>query len=143
MKNVKDGYLYNSNFTLHVIELNHTELATDEDRAYGIDTWASLFKAKTWEEIKMLAKDNPSINSTAESMFLFNSDLLIQKQCRDREDFYREQEAIAKEMAELKQANEEKDMELAKKDSAIAEKDSALAEKDALLRQYIDKFGEL
>ena len=164
MRNAKDNYLYNSNFTLHVVELNHTELATDDDKAYGIDTWARLFKAKTWEEIKMIAKNNPSINSTAESIYLSNADRFIRKQCRDREDFYREQEAIAKEMAELKRSNEEKDSEIAKKnsalaekdstiaekdsalaekDSTIAEKDSALAEKDEIIRKYIEKYGEL
>lgn len=36
-----------------------------------------------------------------------------------------------------------KDSILAEKDSTIAQKDSALAEKDALLKQYIEKFGEL
>ena len=50
-----------------VIELKHIELATEADKQYGIDTWARLFKAKTWEEIKMITKDNPSMNSTAEN----------------------------------------------------------------------------
>ena len=136
MRNAKDNYLYNSNFTLHVVELNHTELATDDDKAYGIDTWARLFKAKTWEEIKMIAKNNPSINSTAESIYLSNADRFIRKQCRDREDFYREQEAIAEKdsaLAEKDSTIAEKDSALAEKDSALAEKDSALAEKDSTI----------
>jgi hypothetical protein len=33
-----------------VIDLNHTELATDEDRVSGIDTWVKLFKATFWEK---------------------------------------------------------------------------------------------
>ena len=43
MRNDKDNYLYSDIFTLSVIELNHTDMATKEDQAYGIDTWASLF----------------------------------------------------------------------------------------------------
>ena len=41
---------------LSVIDLSKVELATEEDRLYGIDYWTRLFKAKTWEEIKMLAE---------------------------------------------------------------------------------------
>ncbi len=34
------------------------KFATAEDKRYNIDKWAKLFKAKTWEEIKMLAKQD-------------------------------------------------------------------------------------
>lgn len=86
MRNSKDKYLYTDKFNLYVVDLNHTELATDEDRTSGIDTWAKLFKATTWEEIKMITKDNPSMNSTAESIYLSNSDFEIRERCRIRED---------------------------------------------------------
>lgn len=33
-------------------ELNKEEFATKEDKAYGIDYWAKLFKSTTWEEPK-------------------------------------------------------------------------------------------
>ena len=45
---------------LHVIESNNIKLATEEDHNYEIDKWASLFKAKTWEDIHMLVNDNPT-----------------------------------------------------------------------------------
>lgn len=47
--NVKKHYIYNDNFTLNVLDLSQIELATDEDKAYKMDYWAKLFKAKTWE----------------------------------------------------------------------------------------------
>ncbi len=97
MKNVKDGYLYTDKFTLFVVELNHTNLATAEDKLYGIDTWARLFKATTWEEIKMITKEHPSMNSTAESIYLSNSDEEIREIC------LRRQEAIAHENHQKKQ----------------------------------------
>ena len=50
MMNIKKHYIYNDNFTLNVLDLNQTELATEEDKAYKIDYWAKLFKAKTWED---------------------------------------------------------------------------------------------
>nr|WP_297709582.1 Rpn family recombination-promoting nuclease/putative transposase [uncultured Butyrivibrio sp.] len=86
MKNVKDGFVYTDKFNLLVVELNHTNIATAEDKAFGIDTWAKLFKATTWEEIKMITQDNPSMNSTAESIYLSNSDENIRELCRRRED---------------------------------------------------------
>jgi len=33
-------------------------MATEEDKDYQIDYKARLFKAKTWEEIKMLAENS-------------------------------------------------------------------------------------
>ncbi|WP_026660957.1 Rpn family recombination-promoting nuclease/putative transposase [Butyrivibrio sp. AC2005] len=86
VRNARDGYLYTNNFNLYVIELNHTNMATHNDKRLGIDIWAKLFKATTWEEIKMITQDNPSMNSTAESIYLSNSDFAIQEQCRARED---------------------------------------------------------
>ena len=36
--------------------------------------------------IGLITKDNPSLNSTAESIYLSNTDFVIQEQCRRRED---------------------------------------------------------
>ncbi len=38
-----------------MVELNHIELAAEEDRLHKIDQWAKLFKIKTWEELKAMA----------------------------------------------------------------------------------------
>ena len=50
MMNIKKHYIYNDNFTLNVLDLNQTDLATEEDKLFKIDYWAKLFKAKTWED---------------------------------------------------------------------------------------------
>ena len=102
LRNARDGYLYTSNFNLYVIELNHINMATDTDIASHIDTWAKLFKAKTWEEIKMITKDNPSMNSAAESIYLSNADINIIEQCRAREDAIAHEKYQNEQIAELK-----------------------------------------
>ena len=56
LANDKTGRIYSDKLSLHVLELNNGKYATDEDKAYSIDYWAKLFKATTWEELKMLAK---------------------------------------------------------------------------------------
>ena len=43
--------VYSDNLTLSVVDLNQIKLATDEDKTYHIDYWASLFKADSWEGI--------------------------------------------------------------------------------------------
>ncbi len=86
MRNVRDGYEYSGKFNLSVIELNHIDMATEEDKLYGVDKWARVFKAKTWEELKMLAKENPYIESAAKSIFEYNNDEIYEAIFHDRED---------------------------------------------------------
>ena len=50
-----------------------------------------IFKAKTWEDLKMVAQDNPYMTSTVESMYLSNTDRNILKVAREREVFLRSQ----------------------------------------------------
>jgi hypothetical protein len=33
-----------------VLDLRQIDMATDEDKAYKLDYWARLFKARTWED---------------------------------------------------------------------------------------------
>ncbi len=69
-----------------MVELGNTDIATDEDKLYGKDIWAKLFKATTWEEIKMITKENPSLNSAAESIYKSNADDYIIEACLRREE---------------------------------------------------------
>ena len=127
MKNMKDGYLYTDKFNLMVVSLNQTNMATAEDKLYGIDTWARLFKATTWEEIKMITKDNPSMNSTAESIYMSNSDENIRELCRRRED------AIAHEKYQKKKLQEYQE-----KVETLTEENSALTDEIARLRKLLE-----
>ena len=103
LRNAKDNYPYTDKFNLCVIELNHTDIATPQDKANHIDDWARLFKATTWEEIRMITKDNPSMSSAAESIYLSNADISILEQCRAREDAIAHEAYQKKLIAELRQ----------------------------------------
>lgn len=39
-----------------MVNLTLTDIETEDDRIWGFDYWAKLFKAKTWEELNMIAK---------------------------------------------------------------------------------------
>ena len=88
--NVKNHQKYSDNLTLHVIDLSHIDMATDEDKKYQIHKWAMLFKATTWEEIKMLASTNEYFQEASDTIFRMSADDLVRKRCRDREEYYQD-----------------------------------------------------
>ena len=77
--NTKNMHSYTDKFSLHVIDLRHIELATEEDKAYQTDVWAAFFKAKTWEEMRMLAEKKPGLQSSVETLYQLNSDEQIRE----------------------------------------------------------------
>jgi len=125
MLNIKNHLVYSDKFVLSVVNLNQIELATEEDKAYNIDYWARIFKAKTWEELKMLAKDNEYLQEAAESLYVANADEIVRQQCRARED------------AERLQRTLERDNTLLKKDLATA--NARIKELEAIIAANIKK----
>jgi chromosome segregation ATPase len=121
--NVKNHILYSDKLRLSVLDLTQIELATEEDRLCGLDTWAALFKSTTWEEIHMLAKDNEIIAEAADTIYKLTEDKNIRMQCEAREDYYRRMRANER---RYKQVNEE----LADTKTALANAESAIAEKE-------------
>jgi chromosome segregation ATPase len=97
-----------------VVSLKHIDLATDEDKQFGIDRWARLFKSTTWEDIKMLAKNEPIFQDAAETLYDLNSDETIRAQCRAREDYNSQQRAIKYHIKEITTKNQQLSTELQK-----------------------------
>ena len=77
--NMKNMHAYTDKFSLHVIDLKHIDLATEEDKAYQTDVWAAFFKAKTWEEMRMLAEKKPGLQSSVETLYQLNCDEQIRE----------------------------------------------------------------
>ncbi len=136
--NIKKHEIYTGKFTLSVVNLNQIELATEEDRKYGIDHWARLFKATTWEAIKKMAQENEYISSAAETMFESSQDesMRIFMEGVEEANRIRRGQEIRIERAEAALAKKEaliaeKEKAIAELDETIAEKDTVIAEKDA------------
>ena len=102
MLNIKNHLLYSDKFTLSVVNLKQIEQATEEDKAFKIDYWATMFKAKTWEELRVMAMDNEYLQEAAESLYVANADEIVREQCRAREDAERRERTLerAKRLAE-------------------------------------------
>jgi len=81
----KNHHMYSDKFTLCVVDLTQINLATEEDKAYQIDRWAMIFKANTWEELRMLTKDNEYMQEVPKTLYNCNMDPKICKQCQDWE----------------------------------------------------------
>jgi predicted transposase/invertase (TIGR01784 family) len=113
MRNAKDNYLYTDKFNLLVVQLNSTEVATKEDIDIGLVKWARIFKAKTWEELKMIAENNEYMTSAVQSLFLSNEDRNVRKIAREREEFLKAQAYKDARLSELEEQVKEKDQTIA------------------------------
>nr|WP_297704299.1 PD-(D/E)XK nuclease family transposase [uncultured Butyrivibrio sp.] len=143
LRNARDNFLYTDKFNLFVVELNNTEIATKEDVDNNIVAWAKLFKAKTWEEIKMITKENPSMNSTAEAIYKSTADYVIAEQCRIREDNIAHEKIQAEQLKNLKKelatTKEERDTatkEIQTLSSTISDQAAIIAQLQAELAKY-------
>ena len=87
MTNIKNHQIYSSKLRLSVLDLTHIDLATKEDRLFHIDYWASLFKATTWEEIKMLAQKDSMIKEASDTILQLSQDEQIRLRCEARADY--------------------------------------------------------
>lgn len=101
-RNTKNHHLYSDKLRLCVLDLSRIDLATTEDKLHRIDYWASLFKSTTWEEIKMLAKNNAYISDAASTVYRLSQEERIRLQCEAREDYYRTQLGLKEEIDKWK-----------------------------------------
>ena len=152
----KNHHVYSGKFALNVLDLNQTELATDEDRAWRLDYWARLFKATTWEEIKMVATDNEYLQEASNTLFDLNADFNVRERCRNREEYYNvlrtfedeidsAKEELARSQNELTQVNSQlaqSQNELAQSQSELAQSQSELAQSQSKLAQSQNELAQ-
>lgn len=123
--NVKNYQKYSDSITLNVVDLSHIDLATEEDKQYHIHEWAKLFKATTWEEIRMIAEKDEYLNEASKTMFRMSADDLIRKRCRDREEYYQDlrnyERVIAENERKYEQDRIEHEQDLKNYERVIAE----------------------
>lgn len=97
---------------MNVLDLNRIDLATEEDRCYEIDRWAQMFKAGTWEELRMIAEKNKYMSEAAAAMYELNADEIVRQQCMAREEYNRHERMMQRKLAEKDQALQEKEQAL-------------------------------
>lgn len=140
LMNKKTHRIYSDKFQLSVVDLTQIEMATEEDKTYQIDYWARLFKAKTWEEIKMLAEKSEYLQEAAQSVYVANADEIVRQKCLAREEAERHERTVKRNMDLLKKENETlqmRNVSLQKTNVSLQEditaKDACIAELEARL----------
>ncbi|MBQ8314317.1 MAG: Rpn family recombination-promoting nuclease/putative transposase [Lachnospiraceae bacterium] len=131
--NIKNHEIYTGKFALSVVNLNQIELATEEDRKYGVDHWARLFKATTWEAIKKMAQENEYISSAAETMFESSQDESMRYFLEGVEEANRIRRGQEIRIERAEAALARKEALIADKEATIVEKDKVIAEMEAEL----------
>lgn len=131
--NVKTHKVYSDKIRLSVLDLTHIDLATEEDKAYQIDYWASLFKATTWEELQMLAQNNEYFKEAAETVYCLTREEEIRQQCEAREDYYRSMDGMNRMLRERDVRISEQKAQIAEQGAQISEQKAQIAEQKALI----------
>lgn len=143
MMDTETHHVYSSKFAIHVLDLKQINNASSEDKHWGLDNWAKLFKATTWEDVKMIAANNKYLTEAANTMYELYSDREMRRQMENREDFIRRQKRDQRMLKDQADIIAEKDSALARQADEIALKDSALAEKDSVLARQADEIARL
>ena len=114
-----------------MLQLNHIDIATEEDISNNLVFWANLFNATTWEEFKALAKDHPDIKEVGNLIFELNYDNHA-KDLLEGQRRYREQ-MNSQYTAGYTDAAEKFEQEISKKDATIADNKAIIAARDATI----------
>ena len=139
---------YSDKLMLSNVDLTNIELADEEDIRYGLVDWARLFKAESWEELKMLAENNQTIDKAVSSVWQMTEDERIRDRMQRREDGERLWKFIEKkaELAE-KRANEadrranEADKRADQADKRADQAEQTIEEQNKLIRELRDKLA--
>ena len=140
--NVKNHTLYSDKLRISVLDLSRIDLATEEDRQYQLDYWAALFKAKTWEELQMLAQNNNYFKEASETVYELTQEEQIRQQCLAREDYNRTMKGIENNFAAQKHEISTLKKDLADANQQISEQSQQLSEKDQRLSEQSQQLSE-
>ncbi len=120
--------VYSDKFRISNMNINRIDLATDDDVARGLTLWAKLFKAKSWEELKMLVKENDFLDQAVSSVSQLTDDKRIRDEIWKREDNERIErtnrqvyEKTVAELADAKKALKEQAAEIARLKKMLGE----------------------
>ena len=123
--------IYSDKFSLYVLDLSQTELATEEDYFWQVDEWAKLFKATTWEEIKMIADKNEYLTETSNTLCDLYADRNVRERCLDRIEYNLRMKRYEDDLAKYKEEVTKYKEDIDKKDALI----KRLMEENAKLKQ--------
>ena len=134
--NTKNHTVYSDKIQLYVLNLTREDLATKTDKQYHLHHWTSFFKATTWEELKMLAKQNQFINEASATIYQLSQEELIRLQCEAREDYYRRQREVQHKLERLgvqENTIENQNLMIEKQNTRIKDQNATIEYQNAMI----------
>ena len=93
--------------------------------------WAKLFRATTWEEIRMLAEKNEYIADTVVTLRKLTADEKIRMQCQAREDYEHDRATLLRQGREEGREEERKN-NIKKLATSYRKQDPSITEEEAM-----------
>ena len=126
LMNVRNQEFYSDKIGVNVLNLKAVDDDSVVKKPEELYEWAKLFKATTWEEIRMLAEKNEYIADTVVTLRKLTADEKIRMQCQAREDYEHDRATL------LRQGREEGiELSIKKLAANYMKQDSSLTEEEA------------
>lgn len=132
----KNHKIYSDKLQIVVLQLNQINHATNEDKAHNIHLWAHFFKATTWEELNMLAKEDPIFKEAAKTIHEITADEIERANLRYREKYL----ASARTNDEVQL---QKDQLIAKQAEQISQQSEQLSQQSEQISLLTQRLTEL
>lgn len=88
--NLDTAHKYSDKLSIRVLQLNQLDREVEENEKWNeICHWARLFKAQTWEEMRMLAEKNETIRECVVTLKELTADEKARMQSEARDEYYR------------------------------------------------------
>lgn len=118
-----------------MLDLNHIELATQEDLDSERDVWARLFQAKTRGDLMRIAQQCEELKPVIDKMDVLMADDAVRLQYDADETLRNREKGIRKKIHKLEEALADKDSQLADQKTQLAAQTARIAELEAKLDQ--------
>lgn len=129
LTNLDNSLVYTNKFKVSVVNLKHIDDATEHDKSSKLDQWAKLITAKTWEELKDIAKEDPYMEATAKTLFELSQDFDAIENARRRNEYFA---MVAR-----------KDATITEQTTTINEQNNTINEQNNTISEQAAKIAEL
>ena len=130
LMNVRNQEFYSDKIGVNVLNLKAVDDDSVTKEPEELYEWAKLFKATTWEEIRMLAEKNEYIADTVVTLRKLTADEKIRMQCQAREDYEHDRATLLRQGRE-EGRKEERNNIIKKLTANYMKQDSSLTEEEA------------
>ena len=113
-----------------------------EDKRYHLDEWCRLFKAKTWEDMRMLAENNAVMGRAISGVWQLTEEERIREKCRAREQWLINDKWKTDRLAEQEDTIAQQEVTIRKYEISDKKKSDTIARQSDTISQQSDKIAK-